>query len=94
MKFVIIGWDGPEGQAKRPIHRPPHLERLKKLQDQGRLICAGPFADQAGSLIIIEADSLTEAEAFAQEDPYVLEGIFDRVEVHPFKQVFPEDNAS
>lgn len=94
MKFVIIGWDGPEGQAKRPIHRLPHLERLKKLQNQGKLICAGPFADQAGSLIIIEADSLAEAEAFAREDPYVVEGIFNRIEVHPFKQVFPEDSES
>jgi len=94
MKFAIIGWDGPEGQAKRPIHRPPHLERLRKLQDQGRLLCAGPFADQAGSLIIIEANSLAEAETFAQEDPYMIEGIFERVEVHPFKQVFPEDSVS
>ena len=94
MKFVIIGWDGPEGQAKRPIHRPLHLERLRKLQDQGKLICAGPFADQAGSLIIIEADSLDEAEAFAREDPYAIKGIFERVEVHPFKQVLPEDSAS
>ena len=94
MKFVIIGWDGPEGQAKRPLHRPAHLERLKKLQTQGKLICAGPFSDQAGSLMMIEADSLADAEAFAQADPYVLEGIFERVEVHPFKQVFPEEADS
>lgn len=94
MKFVIIGWDGPEGQNKRPLHRPTHLERLHKLQEQRRLVCAGPFADQAGSLIIIEADSLAEAEAFAQNDPYVLEGVFERFEVHPFKQVFPEESSS
>ncbi len=94
MKFVIIGWDGPQGQAKRPIHRPQHLERLRKLQDQGRLISAGPFVDQAGSLMIIEANSLEEAEAFAKEDPYVIEGIFERIEVHPFKQVFPEEHPS
>ena len=90
MKFVIIGWDGPEAQDKRPIHRQAHLERLKKLNEQGKLICAGPFADKAGSLIIIEADSLVEAETFAREDPYALEGIFERTEIHPFKQVIPE----
>ncbi len=94
MKFVIIGWDGPEGQAKRPQHRPAHLERLKKLDDEGRLICAGPFTDNAGSLMIIEAASLAEAEAFAQDDPYVAEGIFERVEVHPFTHVLPEGNSS
>ncbi|MDT7043416.1 YciI family protein [Candidatus Nitronereus thalassa] len=91
MKFVIIGWDGPEGQSKRPLHRPAHLERLKALQEKGQLICAGPFSDQAGSLIIIEAESLDEAEAFSQGDPYVKEGIFKRVEVHPFTQVLPEE---
>ena len=90
MKFVIIGWDGPDAQKKRPIHRPAHLERLQKLNGQGKLICAGPFTDKAGSLIIIEADTLEEAETFAQEDPYVLEGIFQHTEVHPFKQVMPE----
>ena len=94
MKFVIIGWDGPDGQAKRPLHRPAHLERLKALQDKGKLICAGPLSDQAGSLIIIEAESLTEAEAFSQGDPYVAEGIFTRVEVHPFTQVLPEEHSS
>ena len=89
MKFVIIGWDGPDAQRKRPIHRPTHLERLNKLNEQGKLICAGPFTDKAGSLIIIEADSLGEAERFAQEDPYLLEGIFESTEVHPFNQVIP-----
>lgn len=94
MQFVIIGWDGPNGQAKRPQHRPAHLERLQALDNQGKLIYAGPFTDNAGSLIIIEANSIEEAEAFVQEDPYVKEGIFDRMEVHPFKQVFPKENAS
>ena len=89
MKFVIIGWDGPDAQWKRPFNRPTHLERLNKLNEQGKLICAGPFADKAGSLIIIEADSLGEAERFAQEDPYLLEGIFESTEVHPFNQVIP-----
>ena len=90
MKFAIIGWDSPEAQDKRPIHRPTHLDRLKKLNEQGKLICAGPFTDKAGSLIIIEADSLGEAEMFAREDPYVLEGVFQHTEVHPFKQIIPE----
>jgi len=90
MQFVILGWDGPTGQQLRPQHRPAHLERLQDLAAQGRLICAGPFGDQTGSLMIIEAGSLQEAEAFAQADPYLKNGIFDRVEVHPFTQVLPE----
>ncbi|MEE8235101.1 MAG: YciI family protein [Nitrospirales bacterium] len=94
MKFLIIGWDGPDGQEKRPIHRPAHLERLKALEEREQLLLAGPFTDQAGSLIIIEANSLTEAETFAKEDPYFLHGVFERIEIHPFTQVFPDPKST
>lgn len=90
MTFVILGWDGPNAQTLRPQHRPAHLIRLKELEKQGRLVCAGPFSDKTGSLVIIEADTQQEAESFAQSDPYVQHGIFDRIEVHPFSKVLPE----
>jgi uncharacterized protein len=89
MRFVILGFDGPNGQAKRPIHRPAHLARLQQLHTTGRLILAGPFTDHTGSLIIMEAASLAEAEGFAREDPYTIHGVFDRIEVHPFTEVLP-----
>jgi uncharacterized protein len=89
MIFVILGFDGPDGQAKRKIHRPAHLASLEPLSREGRIIMAGPFIDQAGSLIIIEADSLDEARRIAQDDPYTVHGIFERIEVHPFQQVLP-----
>lgn len=90
MKFVILGYDGPDGQEKRKLHRPAHLANLEPLVKQGRVVLAGPLTDKAGSLIIIEADSQAEAEAFAQTDPYTVHGVFARVEVHPFMQVLPK----
>jgi uncharacterized protein YciI len=92
MKFAIIGKDSPEGHLKRPLYRPIHLERLKNLALKGKLILAGPFKDQTGSLIVIEAETLAEAEHFAQEDPYTIHGVFQHVEIHPFEQVFPTGN--
>lgn len=89
MLFVIIGRDGPEGQEKRKLYRDKHIERLEKLEGEGKIILAGPFGDQSGSLIVFEADSLEEAEAFASGDPYVTKGVFESHEVRPFKQVFP-----
>ena len=77
MKFVILGFDGPEGQAKRKIHRQAHLANIESLDAQGRLI-------------LIEAESLKEAQRIAREDPYTVHGVFERVEVHPFMQVFPK----
>ena len=90
MKFVILGFDGPDGEAKRKIHRPAHLAKMEPLDKAGRVVLAGPLTDKTGSLIIIEAASLEEARRFADEDPYTIHGVFERVEVHPFTQVFPK----
>lgn len=90
MLFVIIGHDGPEGEAKRKIHRPAHLANLKSLDEQGRVILAGPLTDMAGSLLVLDFETQEEAERFAHTDPYTVHGIFERVEVHPFMQVLPK----
>lgn len=91
MKFVILGFDGPHGQARRKVHRPAHLARMEPLDREGRVVLAGPLTDKAGSLIVIEAESLEDAEKFAREDPYTVHGVFERVEVHPFTQIFPKE---
>jgi hypothetical protein len=90
MKFVILGFDGPDGEARRKIYRPAHLAQMDRLDAQGRVVLAGPLTDKTGSLIVIEADSLAEAEAFARTDPYTVNKVLERVEVHPFLQVFPK----
>jgi hypothetical protein len=90
MLFVIIGHDAPDGAAKRPGVRPAHLAHLRPLAEAGRVKLAGPFLDKTGSLIVVEAESAAEVWALVARDPYVTEGVFDRVEVKPFTQVFPE----
>jgi len=92
MKFVIIGYDGPEGEAKRKIHRPAHLANLEPLDRQGRVILAGPLTNKAGSLMVLEFGSQEEAEQFASQDPYTRHGVFQRVEIHPFMQVLPKSD--
>ena len=42
-----------------------------------------------GSLIVAEFESLQDAEAWANEDPYVKAGVYASVTVKPFKQVLP-----
>lgn len=90
MLFVIIGHDGPDGAALRAKVRPAHLENLRPLVNAGKVKIAGPFTDGSGSLIIVDMESEAEAVAFANSDPYVTSGVFARVEVKPFRQVFPE----
>ena len=90
MLFVIIGHDSRDAKEKRPTHRPAHLAHLEPLDKAGRVILAGPLTDGAGSLIVIEADSLAAVWELVGSDPYVTNGIFERVEVHPFMRVFPK----
>lgn len=94
MKFVILGKDGPEGAQKRPLFRPAHLQRLEAWAQLGKVILAGPLTDTPGRLIVVEAASLEEVQAFANEDPYTIHGVFQEVTIHPFLQVFPKTNDS
>jgi uncharacterized protein YciI len=91
--YVFIGHDGPRGPELRKLHRPAHLAGLEPLDAEGRIRHAGPLLDAAGeplgSLILFEAESLDAARTLAARDPYVVEGIFERHEVHETRVVFP-----
>lgn len=99
MWYVIIGEDTPQSLSKRLTNRSSHLARLEALRDTGRLLVAGPFpaidnpepgpAGFNGSLIIGQFDSLAEATAWAQADPYMTAGVYAKVTVKPFKKVLP-----
>lgn len=89
MLFVIIGYDGPDGARLRPSVRPAHLENLQPLVASGRVVVGGPFTDGSGSLMVAEFDNEADARAFAESDPYVTQGVFERVEIKPFRKVVP-----
>ena len=99
MLYAIIGEDVPGSLQQRLAARPAHLERLRTLQDEGRLIVAGPCpaidspdpgpAGFTGSLIVAEFASLEDATAWAGTDPYVAAGVYAKVTVKPFKKAFP-----
>jgi uncharacterized protein len=97
--YAIIAVDHPGSLAARLRARPAHLERLRALQDTGRLVLAGPHpaidsadpgpAGFTGSLIVAEFPDLSAAQHWADADPYVAAGVFAQVEVKPFRQTFP-----
>lgn len=99
MLYAIIAEDHADSLAVRLHARPAHVERLKALQAEGRLVLAGPHpaidspdpgtAGFTGSLIVAEFPDLAAAERWAGADPYVAAGVYAQVRVKPFKQVFP-----
>ncbi len=99
MLYMINATDVANSLDNRLAARPAHLARLQHLKDEGRLVLAGPFpsidandpgpAGFTGSLIVAEFDSLKEAKAWANDDPYIHANVYDNVDVKPFKMVLP-----
>lgn len=99
MLYSIVCIDNENSLEGRKATRPAHLERLETLKNQGRLIIAGPNpaidsedpgdAGFTGSLIIAEFDSLNDAQAWADADPYLAAGVYKDVTVKPYKKVLP-----
>jgi uncharacterized protein YciI len=99
MLFAILSTDVADSLQKRLSVRPAHLERIQQLQQESRLVLAGPHpaiesndpgaAGFTGSLIVAEFDSLASAQAWADSDPYIAAGVYAQVLVKPFKQVLP-----
>ena len=99
MLYAILGEDRPDALARRLAARPAHLERLRALEEEGRLILAGPFpaidspdpgpAGFTGSLIVAELASLEAAQTWADADPYVAAGVYASVSVRPFRKTAP-----
>lgn len=100
MYYAFICEDVEGSLEARKETRPAHLDRLQQLQNEGRLLIAGPHPNIdsddpgesgfSGSLIVAEFDSLEQAQTWADEDPYQAAGVYSNVTVKPFKKVFPQ----
>ena len=99
MLYVIIAEDKAGTLEQRLAARPSHVERLLALQAEGRLILAGPCpaidspdpgpAGFSGSIIVAEFASLEAARAWADVDPYIAAGVYEKVVIKPFKKALP-----
>lgn len=99
MLYMICATDVADSLEKRLAARPAHLARLEQLKAEGRLILAGPFpaidsndpgpAGFTGSLVVAEFETLDDAQAWADTDPYIEAGVYDSVLVKPYKKVLP-----
>jgi len=99
MLYSIFAYDVENSLPLRAKVRPAHVARLKELNEANRLVLAGPNpaidsnepgeAGFSGSLIVAEFASLEAAKEWASTDPYVDAGVYEHVEIKPFKQVLP-----
>lgn len=99
MYYAIIAEDVSNSLPKRKLARADHIARLEALKSEGRLLIAGPHpaidsedpgtAGFTGSLVVAEFSSLEDAQAWADNDPYIHAGVYEKVTVKPYKKVLP-----
>ena len=90
MIFALICEDKADSESLRKATRDDHLAYIA----QHDIRLAGPMLSDdgtrmIGSIILLEAESLAQAQAFAAGDPYGLAGLFESVTIRPFRQVIP-----
>ena len=71
---------------RREPFRSDHLAAIRAAKDDGRILQAGPLGDPPHGAAIVFADPAA-AEAFAQEDPYVTNGLVTSWRVDPWMLV-------
>lgn len=71
-------------KSKNAAVRPQHLAFLEDQESKGRIFARGRFLDDAGGLVVYQADSLEEARKIAGQDPYLLQGVRE-LDIHEWE---------
>ncbi len=89
MQFIITAHDGDGMLERRMRVRPRHLENLGKIK--GRILCAGGLLDEngrmKGSVLVMEFENRALLEEYLRSEPYLLEHVWEKVEVEPMNVV-------
>ncbi len=83
MQFIIKAYDGANKLDKRMEVRPRHLAGMQQLGNH--VICAGGLLDEEGkmkgSVLIVDFENRAAVDAYLAGEPYVVEGVWEKVEV-------------
>ena len=91
--FAVQCFDKAGALQVRLDNRAEHLAFLGQHPD--RVILAGPLLTDdhqtpIGSLLVLDFDDRAALDAFLAQDPYAVAGLFERVEVRPYRKVLPK----
>ncbi len=84
MLYIIYQIDGPESEAIRAATRDEHFAYLDEHEDilvLGGAMLADDGTTRTGSVLIINVESLADARAFSENEPFRRAGLFARVEI-------------
>jgi uncharacterized protein len=91
MQYIVMGYDGTDEEAieRRLKVREQHLKGVEANQEAGRHLYGGAILDESGkmigSMMVVNYDSKEELEKWLENEPYVVGGVWQKLEVKPFK---------
>jgi uncharacterized protein len=91
MQFLVVAMDGTDEDAleRRQRTRPTHLDSIQPLVDAGDVLVGGAILSEAGdmigSMLLVDLPDRAGVDAWLAEDPYVTDGVWRDIEVHPFR---------
>ena len=91
MLFAVIGHDKPNVAELRLKLREQHLAYVRQLLDQKKLMLGGPFTDGSGMLIVVDMENEAAVKDYCANDPFMKGGVLERVDIKPFRKIFPID---
>jgi uncharacterized protein YciI len=91
MQFLLLAYDGQDkdARARRAAVRPAHFAGIKPMVERGELRAAGAILDDGGemigSVVLAEFPGRAELDAWLAREPYVSEGVWQKIEIKPFR---------
>ncbi len=94
MHFLLVAKDKADALDTRVATRQAHIDYVKA---EGCVVFGGPLLDDGGdmigSMLVLELADKAAADAFAAGDPYAKAGVFESVEITPWKFVIGNPDA-
>jgi uncharacterized protein YciI len=92
MQYVVHAYDHTDAGAldRRLAVRARHLDGVRVMQSNGTFHFGGALLDENGSMIgsmmLVEFNQQAELDAWLDEEPYIRERVWDRIDIKPFRQ--------
>ncbi len=90
MKYIIHAYDHTDALNRRMAVRSDHIAYVGKLKEVGQFILGGalldPDGNMIGSMLILELETEAQLQDYLKTDPYIVQGVWDKVDVKPFRQ--------
>lgn len=92
MRYIIHAYDHTDADAldRRMQTRPAHFDYARQLKATGQFVLGGALLDadgkMIGSMLILDLDTEEQLQAYLQTDPYIVQGVWDKIDVKPFRQ--------